>query len=178
MLDIGWPELFVIAVVTIVVVGPKELPRVVRGVNAGLRKIRGLAREFQGALDEMAREADVADIRREIEKAGRMDLAASAREAVDPTGTIDGAFDYRLPEYPAPMDGAPADGASADATSADATSADGVPARGDDTPRAATCDPEKAGRAGTGDVEPSPANSPATGSQATEPSVPRSPSGT
>jgi sec-independent protein translocase protein TatB len=168
MLDIGWPELFVIAVVTIVVVGPKELPRVVRGVNAGLRKIRGLAREFQGALDEMAREADVADIRREIEKAGRMDLAASAREAVDPTGTIDGAFDYRLPEYPAPTDGAPADGSSVD----------GVPARGDDTPRAATGDPEKAGRAGTGDVEPGPANSPATGAQATEPSVPRSPSGT
>lgn len=94
MLDIGWPELFLIAVVTIIVVGPKELPRVVRTVNGAIRKIRSLAGEFQSTLDDMVREADLEDIKKEIERASTVDVADEFKATVDPSGTLDGAFDF------------------------------------------------------------------------------------
>lgn len=116
MLDIGWPELFLIAVVTIVVVGPKELPRVVRAVTGLIRKARGLADEFRGTLDDMAREADLDDIKKEVERAGKVDIAEEFGAAVDPSGDMDGAFDLDEPAPPAPpasagaANPAPADG--------------------------------------------------------------------
>ena len=93
MLDIGWPELFLITVVTIIVVGPKELPRVVRTVSGVIRKVRGLAGEFQSTLDDMAREADLEDIKKEIERVSRIDVADEFKANFDPSGTLDGAFD-------------------------------------------------------------------------------------
>ena len=93
MLDIGWPELFLIAVVTIIVVGPKELPRVVRTVSGVIRKVRGLAGEFQTTLDDMAREADLEDIKKEIERVSQVDVADEFKATFDPSGTLDGAFD-------------------------------------------------------------------------------------
>jgi sec-independent protein translocase protein TatB len=97
MLDIGWPELFLIAVVTIIVVGPKELPRVVRAVSGMIRKIRGLAGEFQSTLDDMAREADLEDIKHEIERVSKVDLADEFRDATDPSRPIGDAFDFDDP---------------------------------------------------------------------------------
>ena len=46
MFDIGWSELVVIAVVALIVIGPKELPGVLRTVGHYMRKIRGMASEF------------------------------------------------------------------------------------------------------------------------------------
>lgn len=113
MLDIGWPELFLIAVVTIVVVGPKELPRVVRAVTGMIRKARGLADEFRGTLDDMAREADLDDIKKEVERAGKVDVAEEFGAAVDPSGDMDGVFDLDEPAAP-PASGAAANPAPAD----------------------------------------------------------------
>ena len=113
MLDIGWPELFLIAVVTIVVVGPRELPRVVRAVTGLIRKARGLADEFRGTLDDMAREADLEDIKKEVERAAKVDVAEEFEAAVDPAGDMDGAFDLDEPASPASAaaaKSAPADG--------------------------------------------------------------------
>ena len=135
MLDIGWPELFLIAVVTIVVVGPKELPRVVRTVTGLIRKARGLADEFRGTLDDMAREADLEDIKQEVERASKVDVAEEFEAAVDPSGDMDGAFDLDEPSSPVPGDAGnsiPADdrrgeppegGAAADAADAGASPA-------------------------------------------------------
>ena len=58
MFDIGGWEFLVIAILAIIVIGPKDLPATVRIVSQWARKARGLAREFQSGLDEMAREAD------------------------------------------------------------------------------------------------------------------------
>lgn len=93
MLDIGWPELFLIAVVTIIVVGPTELPRVVRTVSGVIRKVRSLTGEFQSTLDDMAREADLEDIKKEIERVSQVDVADEFKATFDPSGTLDGAFD-------------------------------------------------------------------------------------
>jgi len=72
--DVGWQELFIIGLVAIVVIGPKELPRVLRTVTLGIRKVRGMARDFQDGLEELAREADLQDLRKEIEEGVGDDL--------------------------------------------------------------------------------------------------------
>ena len=55
MFDIGWQELFVIGAITIIVVGPKDLPRVLMQVTKYVRKARSIAREFQSSIDEVVR---------------------------------------------------------------------------------------------------------------------------
>ena len=66
MLDIGWAELAVVAVIALVVVGPKDLPRVLRTVGGWARKARAMAREFQGTLDDMVRESDLDEVGKEV----------------------------------------------------------------------------------------------------------------
>ncbi len=88
MFDIGWQELFLVAVITILVVGPKELPRVLKTVVAGVRKMRGLANDFQRGIDELARETELDDIRKDLEKAADIDLERELEETIDPTGNL------------------------------------------------------------------------------------------
>lgn len=66
MFDIGWSELLVIGIVALVVIGPKDLPQAFRIVGQWVAKARGLAREFQSHVDELMREADVQDMKREF----------------------------------------------------------------------------------------------------------------
>ena len=84
MFDIGWQELMIIALVTIVVIGPKDLPRVLRAVTLGMRKVRGMARDFQQSLDELAREAELQELRKEIEQASTADLEKELQSIADP----------------------------------------------------------------------------------------------
>ena len=68
MFDIGWSELLLVALVTLVVVGPREIPRVLRAVRGFMAKIRSVSADFQGAMDEAARSADIEDIKKELLK--------------------------------------------------------------------------------------------------------------
>jgi sec-independent protein translocase protein TatB len=86
MFDIGWQELFLVAVITILVVGPKELPRVLKTVVCGLRKARSLANELQRGIYELARETELDDIRKDLESAA--DLERELEENIDPTGDL------------------------------------------------------------------------------------------
>ncbi len=88
MFDIGWPELFVIALITIIVVGPKELPRVLRTVTLWIRKVRAMARDFQDGIDDLAREADLDDMRKEIEGSADLDLDDDIGKTIDPGGEL------------------------------------------------------------------------------------------
>src|SRR3990167_6397065 len=88
MFDIGWQELFVIAVVTVVVIGPKELPRTLRSVMGWVRKARLLAREFQDGVDNMVREADLEDIKRELEKAPNLELGKEFQDVREMAGDV------------------------------------------------------------------------------------------
>ena len=72
MFDIGWPELMLIMVVALVVIGPKDLPAAIRTVTTILRKVRGMAADFQSGLDDIAREAGV-------ELVGGCDACCTAR---------------------------------------------------------------------------------------------------
>lgn len=88
MFDIGWQELFIIAVAAIVVVGPKDLPRALKAVTTAVRKVRVLAREFQSGVDEMVRESELDDLKQEMNAAVGGDLRKSIEDAVDPTGEL------------------------------------------------------------------------------------------
>jgi sec-independent protein translocase protein TatB len=88
MFDFAWSEIVVIAVVALVVIGPKDLPKVLRTVGVWVGKARNIAREFQGSLDQMIREAELEDVRKEVEKATSMDLAHDIENTIDPGGEM------------------------------------------------------------------------------------------
>ena len=88
MFDIGWQELFLIALITIIVVGPKELPGVIRTVTIWIRKVRTMAREFQDGMEDLARETELDDLKREIEESATGDLQEHIENTIDPTGEM------------------------------------------------------------------------------------------
>ena len=67
MFDIGWSELLVIAVVAIVVVGPKDLPKLMRGFGHYAGKLRRAASDFQRQFEEALRESEVDEVRKALE---------------------------------------------------------------------------------------------------------------
>ncbi|MEQ8807346.1 MAG: Sec-independent protein translocase protein TatB [Rhodospirillales bacterium] len=93
MFDIGWQELFIVAILAIIVIGPKDLPRAVRTVMRAIRKLRSMAGEFQSGLDEVAREAELDDIRREANKIAHYDVTKEIKDNLDPDGEIEKAAD-------------------------------------------------------------------------------------
>lgn len=88
MLDIGWSEMAVIALVALMVIGPKELPHAMRAAAKWMRKARNLAREFQSGIDDMVREAELEDARKAIENTRSLDLDKTLEDTLDPTGTV------------------------------------------------------------------------------------------
>ena len=74
MLDLGWPEIFVIVLVALVVLGPKELPGAIRTVTGLVARARKLAREFHKSIDEMAKESGLDEIKRDIQKVAKAEL--------------------------------------------------------------------------------------------------------
>ena len=95
MFDIGWSEMAVVLLVALIVIGPKDLPRVARTMGQWVGKGRAMAREFQRALEDMAREAELDKVKSEIEKAGRTDVGKTIEKTVDPSGELSKAFDPR-----------------------------------------------------------------------------------
>ncbi len=93
MFDIGWQELFIVAVIGVIIIGPKDLPRALRTVAKWVRKARSLAREFQGGLDDMVREAELDDLKKDMESTANLDIAKEIENTIDPTGDIGGDLD-------------------------------------------------------------------------------------
>lgn len=93
MFDLGWSEMMIIMLVALIVIGPRDLPRVARTLGRWSAKGRSLMREFQRSMDDMAREAELDDIKKEIDKAGRTDLRKSIERSIDPDGKLKSAFD-------------------------------------------------------------------------------------
>ena len=88
MFDIGWSEMAVIALIALVVIGPKELPNAMRAASKWARKARSLAREFQSGVDDMIREADLEDAREAIDTASDFDIGKTIEDTVDPMGSV------------------------------------------------------------------------------------------
>lgn len=105
MFDIAWSELLVIGVIALIVLGPKDLPKALKLFTYWTRKARGMMRDFQGHVDEMVREAELDEVKRELEKATNPDFVA---RAIDPSGAVENALKIEEPPTPAALPPAPA----------------------------------------------------------------------
>jgi len=76
--EIGGLELLVIAAVALIVVGPKDLPVMLRKLGQFTAKIRGMANEFRASFDEMARQSELDELRKEVEAMRRGQLVDNA----------------------------------------------------------------------------------------------------
>lgn len=84
MFDIGWPELLVVAIVLIIVVGPKDLPPMLRAFGRTTKKLRGMASEFRGQFDDALREAELDDVKKTFDDARKLNPMQNIRDAVNP----------------------------------------------------------------------------------------------
>jgi len=63
MFDLGWSELLIIGVAALIVVGPKDLPRMLRTLGRYAARAKSVARDFQRAMDDAARQADIEELK-------------------------------------------------------------------------------------------------------------------
>src|SRR6202035_1471345 len=73
MFDLSWSELLLIGIVALIFIGPKELPGVLRTLGQWMSKIRRMAGDFQNQFHDAMREAELADLKKEVD-----DMAAQA----------------------------------------------------------------------------------------------------
>ena len=81
----GFFELMLVAIVALIVVGPKDLPKLMRSAGRMAAKARSMAREFTMAFDQMAREAEMEELRKELDDLKRNNPVADVKRAVDET---------------------------------------------------------------------------------------------
>ncbi|MCF6370724.1 Sec-independent protein translocase protein TatB [Rhizobium halophilum] len=84
MLDIGWTELFVLGIVLIVVVGPKDLPPMLRAFGRMTGNLRKMAGEFRSQFDEALRESEMDEVRKTISDVQKLNPTNALRDAVNP----------------------------------------------------------------------------------------------
>jgi sec-independent protein translocase protein TatB len=82
MFDVSWTEMLVIAVVAIIVIGPKDLPRALRAAGRWVGKAKRMGREFQNQFNEALREAEIDTIRKEVASVAKIDPMADMRKEV------------------------------------------------------------------------------------------------
>lgn len=87
MLDIGWSELLVIAVVMIVIVGPKDLPKMLRAFGKATARMRSTANEFKKQFDDALREAELDDVKAVIDETRKLDPRKSMTKVFEPIRT-------------------------------------------------------------------------------------------
>ena len=92
MLDIGGWEFLIVAFVLIMVVGPKELPKMLRGFTRVMRQVRSMAAEFSRSMQNMADDAELSDLKGTLEDVKRGNLAGVA-DAIDPAGNLKGSVE-------------------------------------------------------------------------------------
>jgi sec-independent protein translocase protein TatB len=90
MFDISWTEFLLIGVVALIVIGPKELPTVMRTMGQWTRKVRGMATEFQNQFQEAMREAEMSDLKKQVDDMARdvkdIDPLKGVREDIESAG--------------------------------------------------------------------------------------------
>lgn len=80
--QLGMAELLLLGVLALIVVGPKDLPKLMREVGRAMAKVRRLADDFRMSFEQMARETEVEEMRAEIEKLKQNNPMTDAKEAL------------------------------------------------------------------------------------------------
>lgn len=84
MLDIGWTEMLVIAIVMIVVVGPKDLPKMLRSFGRTTAKMRSMAGDFRRQFDDALKEAELDGVKDSLNDLRKMNPASDIKKALNP----------------------------------------------------------------------------------------------
>lgn len=83
MFDIGWGELLLVGMIALIVIGPKELPTVMRTLGHWMGRVKRMASEFQGQFQEALREAELDDLKKQAE-----DLTGSVGDMANPLADV------------------------------------------------------------------------------------------
>lgn len=101
MFDFAWSQIMLIGIVALIAIGPKDLPVAMKAIAGLMKKARGLASEFQGQVDELMKDADLAEVRRGLNEIRGLDIKGAVKRAVDGDGTLGKVFsDPLVPETP------------------------------------------------------------------------------
>jgi len=84
MFDIGWTEMLVVAVVAIIVVGPKDLPGMLRTVGKTIKKVRGMAGDFQRQFDDALKEAELDGVKKSFDDVRSMNPLNDIKDSLNP----------------------------------------------------------------------------------------------
>ena len=87
MFDIGWQEIIILMLIALIVVGPKDLPRIVKTAGQWMGKARGYARDFQRTIEEAADATEIDAVKKEIDEANR-ELATARRDVTEGAETV------------------------------------------------------------------------------------------
>ena len=98
MFDIGWAEMMFVVIIAVLVIGPKDLPRAIATIGKYVRKARSMARDFQSGIDDLAKETQLDDIKKDLQKSTDFNLKKQIEDAVDPTGSFENMFDDVKPQ--------------------------------------------------------------------------------
>jgi sec-independent protein translocase protein TatB len=126
MFDIGWGELLLIGIVALIAIGPKELPGALRTLGQWMAKLRRMASEFQGQFHEAMREAELADLKKQVDE---MTTQAQSYANFDPVSEVRKEFESTQQQVESAISGQPpADTSSSTTVAAEPTTAPSVEA--------------------------------------------------
>lgn len=124
--DLSWSHILLLLVVTLVVVGPQDLPKIMRKAGQWTAKARAMADQFRNSFDEMARQSELDELRKEIESLRNTRPLAETEKALNDAIKIP---EISLnPAAPAAASAVTATGAAAEPATPDAVPPEGIPA--------------------------------------------------
>jgi len=95
MFDLAWSEIALIAVVALIIIGPKDLPNAIKGIAAWIQKGKKMIRDFQSQADDLVKEANLQEVRNQIQDVRstisdirNFDLKGMVDKTVDPDGSL------------------------------------------------------------------------------------------
>lgn len=122
MFDLAWSEIALIVAVAVIVIGPKDLPDAVRGVARMVRKARAMASEFRTHADDLVREANLHEVRDQINEIRNFNIRDTIEKAVDEDGSLRKTMNENpLHDVPAATPAAEGMAVAAEAPAGDAT---------------------------------------------------------
>jgi len=98
MFDIGWSEIAIIAMIALVVIGPKDLPKVLKTIGQWVGKARAITREFQKGVEDVIKESELDEVRDQINSVKDFSIEDQVKETVDPDAELADAFDVTMDE--------------------------------------------------------------------------------
>jgi sec-independent protein translocase protein TatB len=105
--SLGFNEILILGVLALVVIGPKDLPLLLRKLGRWTAKLRSMAQEFRTGFDELARQAELDELKREVEALRRTtNLSSLANEVTKPLPTLEDYAGLKAP-LQSPVESAP-----------------------------------------------------------------------